>query len=149
VLREISRYLDSDEETQDRSPNPADDEKIVRATSLLAGETAMLVGRELRPHIHAAIKSALRLKDLIWLGVNEIQSVSDLEPYVARPEVAVVLMAIRWSRHSFGDLSSYCGRYGKPFVRLPAGCNARQVASRILAQCGDRLARAKEREQPS
>ena len=67
VLREISRYEDSDEDEQtvDRSPTPVDDEQIVRAASLLSGHTAMLMGGEFRPHIHAAIKSALRLKDLV------------------------------------------------------------------------------------
>lgn len=149
VLREIRRFMNLDEEHWDRSPTTADDDQIKRAARLLAGQTAILIGGELRPHTHAAIKSALRLKDLIWVGVNDIHSVTELEPYVERPEVAVVLVAIRWSRHSFGDVSRYCGRHGKPFVRLPGGCNARQVASQILAQCGDRLARARDGEQPS
>ena len=95
-----------------------------------------------------ALKSALRLKELIWIGVDDIQSVTELEPYVARPDVAVVLLAIRWSRHSFGDVSRYCERYGKPLVRLPGGYNSRQVAAQILSQCGDRLTRTKEGEPP-
>jgi hypothetical protein len=142
VLREITRYMDSDDEAWDRSPDTAIDEQIERVATLLGGQTAMLIGGEIRPHALAAIKSALRLKELIWVGVDDIQSVTDFEPYVARPEVTVVLLAIRWSRHSFGEVSKYCDRHGKPFVRLPGGYSPRQLSSQILAQCGDRLARA-------
>jgi len=143
VLREIRRFLDADEEARDQSPTPADNEQIELAASLLAEQTVMLVGGEPRSFTQDTIKSALRLKELIWIGANEIRSITDLEPYVARPEVAVVLVAIRWCRHSFGEVSRYCERHGKPLVRLPGGCNPRQVAAQILSQCGDRLARTK------
>ncbi len=119
------------------------------AASLLAGQTMILLGGEPRSYAYDTIKSALRLKDLIWIGADEIRSIIDIEPYVARTEVAVVLVAIRWSRHSFGEVGRYCERHGKPMVRLPGGCNPRQVAAQILSQCGDRLARAKEGEQSS
>ena len=61
------------------------------------------------------------------------------EPYVARPEVALVLLAIRWSSHSFGDVKRFCDDHGKPMVRLPGGYGVNQVAAQILAQCGERL----------
>ncbi len=51
----------------------------------------------------------------------------------------MVLLAIRWSSHSFGDVKAFCDRHGKPLVRLPGGYGAHQVASQILAQCGGRL----------
>jgi hypothetical protein len=109
----------------------------------------VIIGGELRPLRQEAIKTALRLKDLIWIKADDIRSTTELENHVARPEVAVVLLAIRWSPHSFGDVIRYCDRHGKPLVRLPRGYHPRQVASQILAQCGDRLARAKVTEQPS
>ena len=149
VLREISRFFDSEEDSRDEPPTPAHSDQIELTASLLAGQTAVLLGGEQRSHTHHTLKSALGLKDLIWIGVNEIKSVTELEPYVARPEVVLVLLAIRWSRHSFGDVSRYCERHGKPLVRLPGGCNPRQVAAQILSQCGDRLTRTKESEPSS
>jgi hypothetical protein len=51
----------------------------------------------------------------------------------------VVLLAIRWSSHSFGEVKDFCDRYGKLLVRLPAGYNPNQVAVQILQQIGNRL----------
>jgi hypothetical protein len=50
-----------------------------------------------------------------------------------------VLLAIRWSSHSFGDVKRSCDRHGKPMVRLPGGYSPNQVAAQILAQCSGRL----------
>jgi hypothetical protein len=65
--------------------------------------------------------------------------VTVFEPAVARPGVAVVLLAIRWASHSYGDVKDYCDKYGKPMVYLTGGYNPNQVAHQILAQVGDRL----------
>ena len=51
----------------------------------------------------------------------------------------MVLLAIRWSSHSFGDVQEFCDRHGKLLVRLPSGYNPNQVAHQILAQVGHRL----------
>ena len=48
--------------------------------------------------------------------------------------MALVVLAIRWSSHSFGDVKGYCDQYGKPLVRLPAGYNPNQVAVQVLSQ---------------
>ena len=61
------------------------------------------------------------------------------EPAVARSDVAVVLLAIRWASHSYGDVKDYCEKYGKPMVYLTAGYNPNQIAHQILQQVGDRL----------
>ena len=61
------------------------------------------------------------------------------ESHIARPDVALVILAIRWSSHGFGDVTAYCEKYGKPLVRLPAGYNPSQVAAQVLAQCSGRL----------
>jgi hypothetical protein len=54
--------------------------------------------------------------------------------------VAVVLLAIRWSSHGFGEVKEFCEKYSKPLVRLPGGYNANQVAHNIVTQVGERLA---------
>lgn len=61
-----------------------------------------------------------------------------LEPYVARPEVSVVLLATRWSKRRFTVVQQFCRRYGKLLVRLPGGYNPNQVAHQILRHWGDR-----------
>ena len=58
---------------------------------------------------------------------------------MSRPDVAVVLLAIRWASHSYGDVIKFCEETGKPLVRLPAGYNPNQVAAQIMSQCGSRL----------
>ena len=54
--------------------------------------------------------------------------------------MALVIVAIRWSNHSFSDVKVFCDRHGKPMVRLPAGYNPNQVAVQVLAQCSGLLA---------
>ena len=86
------------------------------------------------------MKDAFQLQELFWIETREHESISGFEPYIARPDVAVVNLAIRWSSHSHGDAQLFCERYGKPLVRLPAGYNPNQVAAQILKQCSERLA---------
>jgi hypothetical protein len=75
----------------------------------------------------------------VWAETKEHQSVSTFEPLVARRDVAVVLLAIRWSSHAFGDVKLLCDLYGKPLVRLPGGYSPNQVAAQIKAQSSDQL----------
>ena len=85
------------------------------------------------------LRTALGLEDLIWIETKEHQSIRGFEAAIARPDVALVLLAIRWSSHAFGDVKQFCDRHGKPLVRLPGGYSPNQVAAQILAQCGERL----------
>ena len=92
-----------------------------------------------RPEAREALREALGLGELIWVETKEHQAVSTFEPAIARPEVALVLLAIRWSSHAFGEVRRYCDRHGKPLVRLPGGYSPNQVAAQIIDQCGERL----------
>ncbi|MEZ4729846.1 MAG: hypothetical protein R3E79_22165 [Caldilineaceae bacterium] len=138
VLREIDRFLAK------RSPAPADMEvsepieEVLRVRALLRGQTIVLIGGERRPAAAVALKTAFALQELIWIEGHD-QTYMDFEPHVARPEVTVVLLAIRWSRHGFGEVKEFCDRYSKPLVRLPAGYNPNRVAYTILNQIGHRL----------
>ena len=73
------------------------------------------------------------------VATREHQSIEGFEAYIARADVAVVLLAIRWSSHSFGDIKAFCDRHGKPLVRLPAGYHPNQVALQVVSQCSGRL----------
>ena len=39
----------------------------------------------------------------------------------------------------YQNVKDFCDRYGKMFVKLPAGYHPNQVAHQVLAQAGDRL----------
>lgn len=144
VVREIDRYLAQSGPTNlpeiEQEPSPA----VQRVAELLEGRAVVLIGGDRRPASEQALVHAFRLSELLWIATPEHSSVTRFEPYVARPDVAVVLLAIRWSSHSYSEVIEYCNRYGKPLVRLPGGYNPNQVAVQILEQCSDRLERSRE-----
>lgn len=144
VLREIDRFLAT-------SP-PPNTPQLIQSTPevqevarLLEGQSMVLIGGEARPWSQQALKEAFHLRDLIWIETREHQRIDGFEPAIARPEVALVLLAIRWSSHSYGEVQEFCDRHGKPLVRLPGGYNPNQVAAQILAQCSERLGREGQR----
>lgn len=139
VLREIDRFLAT------RTPTAATDvaaeptEDLKEAAKLLYGKTMVLIGGDRRPYAEQALEAAFGLKELDWITTAEHESILPFETHIARPDVAVVVLAIRWSSHSYGDVRCFCEKHGKPLVRLPAGYNPNQVARQILEQCGARL----------
>ncbi|HXG11459.1 MAG TPA: hypothetical protein VNK04_17020 [Gemmataceae bacterium] len=139
VLREIDRFLAAcptpESPTVIEEPAPV----VREAARLLEGRSIVLIGGERRPAACEALRRGLGLRELIWIETREHQSIDGFEPYIARPEVALVVLAIRWSSHSFGDVKEFCDRHGKPLVRLPGGYNINQVAAQIMAQCSQRL----------
>ncbi len=138
VLQEIDRFLASrpaEIEAKSQSPNAA----VRKVARLLDGRKALLIGGLRRPSAKEALESVLGLKELIWFETREHESVNIFEPYVAQSDVAVVLLAIRWSSHSYGEVKQFCEKHGKAFVRLPGGYNPNQVAVKILEQTKGRL----------
>ena len=99
----------------------------------------VLIGGRRTPEAVQALKKAFRLSEVMWVETKEHESIKRFESYVARPEVAVVLLAIRWASHAFGQIGGFCDRHGKPLVRLPGGFNPNQVATQIMSQCSGRL----------
>ena len=140
VLREIDRVLAARRAQPEPSAGRAVGPQVAEVARRLVGRSAVLIGGCCRPDAKAALEAAFRLKELVWLESREHGSISVFEPPIARPDVAVVLLAIRWSSHSFGDVRQFCEAHGKPLVRLPAGYNPNQVAAQILAQCSNQLA---------
>jgi hypothetical protein len=144
AVREIEKFKQSRpvEEPPTRGKQRA--AVVEDARKLLAGRSALLIGAEGRREAKEALEQALGLKEMIWITTNNHDWYLDFEPFVARTDVAVVLLAIRWSSHSFGEIRSLCERYGKPLVRLPAGYNPNQVAQQVVTQAGKRLAKQTE-----
>ena len=113
--------------------------EVAEAAGLLRGREAVLIGGLVRPDRRDALVEALGLAGLNWVSTPEHTSFTVFEAPISRPEAAVVLLATRWANHDYQNVREYCDRYGKPFVKLPAGYHPNQVAHQILAQAGDRL----------
>ncbi len=139
VLKEIDRFISSRPEKPDPQAAAAQSHEVRRVRDLLKGRAVVMIGGDKRPFSADALIDSFGLKDLIWIETREHQTHTVFEPQVARPDVVLVLLAIRWSSHSFGEVKEYCDKYGKPLVHLPAGYNPNQVAFHILNQVGERL----------
>jgi len=139
VMPEIDRYLAT------RAGEPPDESAVkltaqVRAAAqILEGKTVILIGGVPRPHAREALIRSFGLKDLDWMQAKEHESIDNFKPHVARDEVALVLLAVRWASHSFNEVKQFCEKYGKPLVRLPGGYNPNQVAAQILLQVSQQL----------
>ena len=144
VLRETEKYrARQDVETSGQNESvPTVETQAVR--KFLNGTSLVIVGGDSRDHAHQAIKEAFSLKDVIWLDSREHQSTERFMPYITRADVKVVVLLIRWSSHSYGDLKQYCDRHRKHFVRMPAGYNPNQIANQVVAQCGHLLGKENE-----
>ena len=138
VLSEIDRFLATRPPPTSEAVRELTDE-VRQVAKLLKKKSIVIIGGDRRPHSHDALKSALGVEDLIWIETREHESIEGFETYIARPEVAVVILAIRWSSHAYGDVKEFCNKHGKPLVRLPGGYNPNQVAHQIMDQCGERL----------
>ena len=139
VLREIDRYLATRPAPKMAPTREALPAEVREVSRLLAGRSVVLIGGIRRREAQESLRRAFRLKDLIWIETREHQSIEPFEPVVARPDVALVLLAIRWSSHSFGDVRQFCVRHEKPLVRLPGGYGPHQVAVQILTQASGAL----------
>ena len=109
----------------------------------------VLIGGNRRREAQESLRRALGIKDLIWIETREHEAIAGFEPLIARADVAVVLLAIRWSSHAFGDVKQLCDRHGKLLVRLPGGYNPNQVAAQILAQSSMQLSSSLDRGEAS
>lgn len=138
VLREIDRFL-ANRPQSESTPDVLPSKEITEVRSRLKKRTMVLIGGDRRPASYQALKDAFSLKDLIWIETREHQSIAGFESSISHPDVAVVILAIRWSSHAFGDVIDFCDRYNKPLVRLPGGYNPNQVAVQIMGQCSERL----------
>lgn len=132
VVREVDRFLagQQSEELPSRDVEPT--EEIKKVAKKLRKRILVLIGGNRRRCAEAALKSAFGLKELFWIETRPHQTVYDFEPYVARPDVAAVLLLIRWVSHGHGDVAKFCTKYDRPLIRLPWGYNPNQVAARIL-----------------
>jgi hypothetical protein len=139
VFRAVNEYLATRPAPAAGPDEEAPSPEVRAVAEMLRGREVVLIGGVERPASRRAIERAFGLSELNWISTRPHESVTVFEPAVARPEVAVVILAIRWASHSYGDVKGYCEKYGKPMVYLTAGYNPNQIAHQILSQVGDRL----------
>jgi hypothetical protein len=128
---------------RDARPQPASrasETLIERVARWLRGRSILFIGGERRPEYIERHTRAFGLREFIWATGDRGPTPAQFEADIARDDVAVVVLAIRWSRHSFGDIRQACQRHGKPLVRLRAGYNEHELARNIEEQAGARLA---------
>jgi len=144
TLAAIDAWLERDggaSAPRERSPSP----EVRRVADLLRGSVVLLIGGERRRQAEEALRSAFDLAELRWVATQEHQSIAPFEAEVARRDVGLVLLPIRWASHSFEGVQEFCERYGKPFVRLPGGYNPNRVAIEVLRQVERRLTEGRSR----
>jgi hypothetical protein len=139
VLREIDRYLASreTEDPQPAVPPPSPDVLVVRPA--LVGKALVLIGGQERRASANALSEAFGLSRIDWQSSKPHESHYNFEAAISRADVVVVLLAIRFSSHSFSEVSSFCDTHRKPLVRLPGGYSPNQVAAMIRRQAGKQL----------
>jgi len=117
-------------------------DEVLRAADILRGRTVVLIGGDVRPLSKRRLERDLELRELRWLSTSPHERHDALLPDIVRADVDAVLLVIRLTSHSHGDLADVCARVGKPFVRLPGGYGSAQVAHQVLEQISNRLAPA-------
>lgn len=142
AIDEVERYREWRDAERREAPAPREPSADVRrAAELLRGQGMVIIGGLERPQARAAIERGLELASVRWISSRPHQTVSSFEPDIARADTHIVVLAIRWSSHSFESVKSMCERYGKAFVRLPGGYNVNQLARHILLQASGQLVR--------
>lgn len=148
VAREIDRALSGRPAVRETSA-PAYNEAVAELRAKVAGKALVMIGGDRRPDAEARLRDALGLARLDWLTTRSHESVDRFVPYVERPDVAVVVQMVLYSSHSVGDVDAFCRQQGKPFVRLISGYHPNQFATRVLAQCSERLGVAAAADTPA
>lgn len=132
-------FADGDEELGDDDSEHYDehifeDPIIKRVADWLHGRTVVLIGGNEKPKAKDALIRAFALKDVIWIATKPHETIEILKTPIRRDEVGLVMLVIRWASHAYGNISAFCHRLEKPFVRLPAGYNPKRVAHEIVGQ---------------
>ena len=141
ALRETDRYLGSrpdDDEDEDDDSAPLTDE-VREVARRLDGRAIALFGGVPKPHVVERIREAFGASEVVWEETRAHQSTAPFEAAVARPDVALVGLFIRWCSHSFDDLREMCERNGKPYVRVKAGNHPNRLAREVMDQVSSEL----------
>ena len=144
VLQNPASHVDGQEdddpdEPVEPMPSRVPTAEVLGLREALQGKRMVIIGGDERPNRKSAIRAAFGLSEVDWIATRPHETHDSLIPSIRNPETAVVLLLIRWSSHSYGDMCEVCERFGKPLVRLPGGYNPSMIAREVLEQAGRRL----------
>jgi hypothetical protein len=126
-----------DEDDRDDGRYSTPDIRAVR--DALRGKRVVLIGGDERPQRKAAIIRAFDLGELEWVATKPHETHDSLIGPIRDDETALVILLIRWSSHSYGEMRDVCAVFEKPLVRLPGGYNPAMIAREVIDQAGERL----------
>ena len=128
---------DDEDDEEDEPPTP----EVTRARELLQHRTVALFCGDRRPEQQRKLREALELNDLLWEDVSGKYSGGDHAWIFNRPDLELVLIAVRWLSHSqSGNLAKLAARRGVPVVWLKGGYGVNRVAHDVLKQVSEQLA---------
>lgn len=138
VVDEIDRALALKEQDDSAAPpaRPSRERTLAmeRVRRWLSGKRVVIIGGAHRPLSRQALVEAFELGDLEWITTRAHEPLESFRASIVRPQTELILLLIRWSSHSFGELRHLADAHGKRFVSLPRGYNPAQVAEEILRQ---------------
>lgn len=111
--------------------------EVQKVSAFLKDAEIVIIGGDCRHESKHTLMRAFGLSDLNWIETRPHETTSQFESAIARSEVKLVVLAIRWSSHSYGDVKKFCDKYRKKLVRLPRGYGVNQVAAEICNQCSE------------
>ncbi|WP_293912174.1 hypothetical protein [Deinococcus sp.] len=105
----------------------------------LSGRTILMIGGGVDnpAHVQRCQDAGLSVR---WRNYKHGESHWKLASEIRQPDVAVVVVAVRWSSHDSVLLRPLCAEYGKAFVMLKAGYGVNTLASEVAAQLGLQVA---------
>lgn len=139
LMEVAQRAAEGEEGDEDRAGSA----EIERARELLADRVLVMIGGVPKPEAVESLRRSLALRDVRWLSKRDHASTAPFETEIARPDVDVVMVMIRWcNTHDGPEVREMCRLHNKACVTLPGGYNPSQVAHHVLEQVGERLRHA-------
>ncbi len=112
---------------------------IERASELVRGMRAILVGLAEDENARASLERDLGLSQVRWIEHGPDAPPDLLESAIGAPDVDLVLLGVRLSEPAYADFKRLCREHSAPFVRLPGGVGAHEVAQQLMRQIGRML----------
>jgi hypothetical protein len=135
VLREAETYRDTLDVSTARQEVWVPTEEVQTVRNLINGSSIVIIGGDPREEARQALQEAFGAT-VLWPKSTPTQSIDRFKPCIMRNDVKLVILLIRWARHSWGELKPFCDQHGKLFVRLNGGYSPNQVANQIVSQHG-------------
>ncbi|MBI5365363.1 MAG: hypothetical protein HZA53_19455, partial [Planctomycetes bacterium] len=102
LVRELERLPRAAAKSDD-APRTA----VEEARELLRGKVLVVIGGIPRPEHMENLRATFELTEVVWPETSETKPTHvALEPYIARSDVAAVVLLIRWIRHALNEVAA-------------------------------------------